>query len=257
MIEVKGTLKKETLLFSAIIMSVAVHCIFASLFFVCFKARSISPYIPAIISVDIRSLEPVTERKPHINQPHQVKPDKKLHSVPRDRILPLQAQSKKAILVEERELSPSRSITISTGKPQVSAPLQERKDSPFSPPVETNTSNMTSTDKSAPSQREETVDIHARKSYLEDLKEIIERHKEYPLMARKGRMEGTVRICCKLTRSGELKESMIAGSSGHEILDKAALRAVRAAGRFPSVPIEIKGDSFCFVAPITFRLSTD
>jgi protein TonB len=87
------------------------------------------------------------------------------------------------------------------------------------------------------------------------LKEIIERHKEYPPMARKGGMEGTVHIRCALWRNGELREAIIIKPSGYTILDNAALRSVISSGRFPVVPSEIKGDTFNFVAPITFRIA--
>lgn len=67
-------------------------------------------------------------------------------------------------------------------------------------------------------------------------------------------MEGTVIIGCVMTRNGQLKEAKITRSSGHDILDNAALRTVRSAGDFPPVPAEIKGDTFRFSAPITYRL---
>jgi protein TonB len=99
------------------------------------------------------------------------------------------------------------------------------------------------------------IEVKHEQAYLVALKEIIERHKEYPLMARRGRMEGTVRISCKLTRTGEVKEAKVESSSGYEILDRAALRSVRSVGKFPVVPTEIREDPFGFVAPITFQLS--
>jgi protein TonB len=257
MIDIRGTFKTESMLLSATIMSIVVHCMIASLLFLCLKVNKLAPFIPTIISVDIRSLEPASEEKPHLRQPPRSKQHNKLHSDPPVRIMPVLAQFQKPKQVQEREPSTAQTVTRQTVKPPVSPPLQERIDSPHTLQVETNPVSMTFPDKSAPSRKTETVDINVKQSYLVALKEIIERHKEYPLIAKRGRMEGTVRISCTLTRSGEMREAIIADSSGHEILDKAALRAVRSAGRFPVVPNEIKSDPFCFVAPITFRLSAD
>ena len=239
---------------SATIMSVVVHCMIASLLLLCLKVNKLAPFIPTIITVDIRSLEPVREEKPRVIQPPKAQSHNKLHSDPPVRIMPLQAQFQKPTQVQEKEPSPAQTVTSQTVKPPASMPLQERNDSPQ---VGMNLVNLTSPDKSVPSRKVDAIGINVSQAYLAALKEIIERHKEYPLMARKGRMEGTVRISCKLTRTGEIIETSIAGSSGREILDRAAMRSVRTVGRFPVVPSEIKGDSFCFVAPITFRLSTD
>jgi protein TonB len=93
--------------------------------------------------------------------------------------------------------------------------------------------------------------------YMQTLKTLIESRKEYPLMARKGGMEGTVNIGCLISREGELIEARVVSSSGISILDKAALRTVRSVGRFPPVPPDLKGVPYSFVAPIAFRLSGD
>lgn len=250
-------LKTESLLSSAIIMSFAVHCLIASLLFFCLKAIPLAPLPQTIISVDIRTLEPEIEKKQHVSQPPKSQPAEKLRSNPPAEITPLQAQVQKPAL-REKGPSPAPSIAKLIAEPPTSPPLQERNDSSDkSPRVRTNPADMTYPDKNIPSRGVEAVDTRAGQVYLATLKEIIERRKEYPLMARRGRMEGTVRISCKVSRSGELREAIIAVSSGYEILDKAALRSVRSAGRFPVVPSGIAGDPFCFVAPITFNLARE
>jgi protein TonB len=47
---------------------------------------------------------------------------------------------------------------------------------------------------------------------------------------------GTVTVRLTVTRSGALADLSIAASSGNAALDEAALKAVRAAGRFPAAP---------------------
>jgi protein TonB len=260
MIEMSRTLKTEYLFFSATIMSVVIHCMIASLLLICIKSMTRTPFSESVISVDIRSLEPDREEKPHVSQPPITQPVVKLHSEPPARIMPVKAQIQKPAQLQAREPTATPSIAGLTGKQPVSQPLQERNnfaDKALSPHGGTNPADMTFSVKSAPARGTEAADIHVSQAYLAALKEIIERSKEYPLLARRGRMEGTVRISCKLTRSGELREAVVAGSSGHEILDNAALRSVRSVGQFPVVPSELKGDPFCFIAPITFRLARE
>lgn len=258
MIEVSRTLKTEYLFFSATIMSVVIHCMIASLLVLCFKSMTRVPFPEKIISVDIRSLEPGREEKPHVSQLHKARPVDKSHSEQPVRIGPVQARVQKPAQVQAREPAPKPSIARPTDKPPVSPPLQARNDSldkALSPQSGTTPANMTFPVKSAPSRGAEAVDISARQAYLAALKGLIERRKEYPLIARRGRMEGTVRISCKLTRKGEIIDANIADSSGYGILDKAALRSVRSVGQFPVVPSVIKGDCFSFVAPVTFHLA--
>ncbi len=89
------------------------------------------------------------------------------------------------------------------------------------------------------------------------LKEMIEKYKDYPIMARRGRVEGTSVIRFMLARSGRIKNAVILRSAGSGLLDNAALRAVREAGGFPPLPPEIDGQEIPFDVPITFRLSDD
>jgi periplasmic protein TonB len=97
----------------------------------------------------------------------------------------------------------------------------------------------------------------ASSSYVSALKSAIEKCREYPLMARRQKLEGDVKVACLISREGELREARVVSTSGHSILDNAALRTVRSVGRFPPAPLELKGESFNFVAPITFRLNND
>lgn len=84
---------------------------------------------------------------------------------------------------------------------------------------------------------------------------LIERNKDYPVMARRGRMEGTVMVRCVLARDGSIRQSGMVRSSGSSLLDNAAVRAVRRVGQFPPLPPNLQGEEFAFEVPITFRLS--
>jgi periplasmic protein TonB len=106
-----------------------------------------------------------------------------------------------------------------------------------------------------------TVRAHSRVSsadvknrYQVLLKQLIEKYKEYPPMARKAGREGTCSVRCVIGRDGAIKDVSLIGSSGHEILDRSALRAVRSVGRFTSVPQEIEGGEIAFEVPISYSL---
>jgi protein TonB len=94
----------------------------------------------------------------------------------------------------------------------------------------------------------------ARSDYLALCRRLIENNKTYPLMARKGRIEGAALVRCVLERTGALKSSVVSKSSGSGLLDNAALRAVLSVGRFPPLPPELPGPELVLDIPITFRL---
>ncbi len=95
----------------------------------------------------------------------------------------------------------------------------------------------------------------ARQRYLAEIKNLVERHREYPLLARKSRMEGEVTVRARLARGGRLLQAQIENSSGRSLLDRAALRAVRQVANFPPVPAAISGDEIDLTIPIVYRLS--
>jgi len=108
---------------------------------------------------------------------------------------------------------------------------------------------------SLPPRREYSSSV--RSGYLKKCRQLIELHKEYPLMARKSHREGTVLVHVVLKRDGSLLHCDIRRASGHTLLDHAALRSVRSVGRFPPFPPEVDDDELVFQVPVTFTLSND
>jgi TonB family protein len=94
-------------------------------------------------------------------------------------------------------------------------------------------------------------------AYLSQLRNLIESHKEYPAMARKSGMEGTVHVRFILGRDGLLRQTDIARSSGKSLLDKVAMRAVASVSRFPAIPESLNGSSLIFEVPVIFKLKVD
>ncbi|MRU14969.1 energy transducer TonB [Roseovarius sp. A21] len=79
----------------------------------------------------------------------------------------------------------------------------------------------------------------------------IERRKRYPSGARGA--SGTVTLRIAVSRAGALRGVSIARSSGNSALDKAAMRAVRAARRFPTAPNALTKSSYSFTLAMQFK----
>jgi len=262
MIGVRYSQKTESMLLKALTMSFAVHCIAAAFLIICSKAKTVLTLPPTIITVEIRTFEVEKREKPQAAPLPALRPELAPKPVAQNRSVQVPIQNSIPFQRPEQAFSPS--------------PARKTEDPQITPPVPAATVSTAKSHQPAagtvyPTGREkiaaqvkgelsgfaESPGLHVYPAYLAALKELIERHKEYPTMARKGGMEGTVRISCILSRKGELREATVVKSSGCAILDNAALRAVRSVGQYPLVPPEIKGDKFGFTAPISFRLTAE
>lgn len=76
-------------------------------------------------------------------------------------------------------------------------------------------------------------------SYAQAIKERIAGQWKYPQEARKKKLEGRLVALFSLNREGALTRMEITRSSGHDVLDREAERAVRSAAPFPPFPSTI------------------
>jgi TonB family protein len=76
-------------------------------------------------------------------------------------------------------------------------------------------------------------------TYAQAIKERIAGQWKYPQEARKKRLEGRLVALFSLNREGALTRMEITRSSGHEVLDREAERAVQSAAPFPPFPSTI------------------
>lgn len=68
-------------------------------------------------------------------------------------------------------------------------------------------------------------------------------NKNYPQLARQKKIYGHVRLMVSLLASGQVREIKVLKSSGHAILDQAALQSVRLAAPFQPFPAAIRQDT--------------
>ena len=76
-------------------------------------------------------------------------------------------------------------------------------------------------------------------TYAQAIKERIAGQWKYPQEARKKKLEGRLVALFSLNREGALTRMEITRSSGHDVLDREAERAVRSAAPFPPFPSTI------------------
>lgn len=91
-------------------------------------------------------------------------------------------------------------------------------------------------------------------AYKSALQAEIARHRSYPLMARRLRQEGTVAVGFVVQADGHLTAIELLESSGHRLLDEAALAAVREVARFRPIPEELDRQDWPLSVPLNFRL---
>ena len=77
-------------------------------------------------------------------------------------------------------------------------------------------------------------------TYFTRIKQIIDREWKYPELALQYRLQGILYIQFTINKVGHIEEIVITKSSGSQLLDQEALRAVRAVSPFPALPPWIK-----------------
>lgn len=92
-------------------------------------------------------------------------------------------------------------------------------------------------------------------SYLEMVRFRIEKNKQYPEKARLANMRGSVIISLVITLQGEVGSISIKKSSGHALLDDAALSAVKHAVPFPVPPARFFKKDILLNIPIIFEIT--
>ncbi|MGP0630068.1 energy transducer TonB [Nitrospina sp. 32_T5] len=79
--------------------------------------------------------------------------------------------------------------------------------------------------------------------------------KYYPKMARIRRLEGQPVVKFTIEKDGSLSHIAINNSSNHEILDSAALKTIRNAAPFPTIPEILNEERMVLEIPISFILN--
>lgn len=169
--------------------------------------------------------------------------------------------------------TPAVAATSPTKTTPVASPQQKKENRPeltekpatnTAPPIVDNrpvleleqiTTVNTSSNASDPAiQSTDRVTAEIEKAaYTEKVRLAVLAQRSYPQRARRKKMTGTVLVTFRVFASGELDSTTVKESSGHDLLDRAALGAVKKAGRFSPFPDEVKKQYWDFEVPIVFQ----
>lgn len=96
----------------------------------------------------------------------------------------------------------------------------------------------------------------ATATYFGQLTGWLNRHKRYPTAAKKAKEQGVVVVSFTIDRRGELVASAIEKSSGHHLLDAAALALLQRAAPMPRIPDAMGLQTLTVSLPIDYSLIT-
>lgn len=101
------------------------------------------------------------------------------------------------------------------------------------------------------------LDADGLRGYRVALAREAKRFKRYPARALEAGQAGTTELRVTLGRVGMVEDIRIAKSSGHELLDQAALAMMRQAATRAPVPETLRGRLFAVTLPVIFDLRDD
>jgi len=90
--------------------------------------------------------------------------------------------------------------------------------------------------------------------YNDAVKQLIERNRYYPVIARKRRIRGQVTVTFTIVANGGIKSLAVKKTSGYDILDTAALRTVNDAAPYPPPGESLGLEEVTLTVPIVYEL---
>ncbi|MDO9532193.1 MAG: TonB family protein [Deltaproteobacteria bacterium] len=97
----------------------------------------------------------------------------------------------------------------------------------------------------------------ALQGYLKEVRRLLEKHKDYPWMARRRNIQGVVAVVFTIGCGGQIMAARVSRSSGQDLLDEAAQNTIRRVGKLPPFPAELNRQQLTVEVPLAFRLSND
>jgi protein TonB len=93
--------------------------------------------------------------------------------------------------------------------------------------------------------------------YLQRLMAQLAKHKTYPPELKKQRLDGTVQVGFRIAADGTISQVRVVTSSGHRLLDDAAMAMVRNASPVPAIPSSLQRQAMTLVVPVSYTLQVD
>ena len=92
------------------------------------------------------------------------------------------------------------------------------------------------------------------KNYFTLLQAWLEKNKQYPLQARRRRLEGTAMLTFTIDRRGRVLAARITRSAGEALLDEEVMKMIRRADPVPPFPDDFAQTEIKLVVPVQFQL---
>ena len=172
---------------------------------------------------------------------------------------PMQQQARAAASAIEQALTnsgssdaASRAIEQALANPESELTLPDPNQK-TAPKQFVRTSNVQA--KGSPRGNSTAKDAELMKRYEQLISLWIEKFKQYPMEARTQGLQGETVVRIRIDRKGNIRYYLLERSTGHPILDRAAIDMVRRANPVPAVPNDYpKGDLIEFLIPVNFQL---
>lgn len=114
-------------------------------------------------------------------------------------------------------------------------------------------------DQDVPEDNEDTISLDTKDtkyvSYAAVLKGRIASHWRYPSQARQQLLEGQMQVVFSINRDGTIIRTEVIATTGYEVLDNEAIRAIMEAAPFPSFPSRITVERLNVRANFDYRLT--
>ena len=192
------------------------------------------------VMIDLESTPPTTEAKkpdvapgPEMQEAPPPPPEPEKKTATEDNISPTPLQSNPVIVAPpERKEKPK---PVEKPRPVVDKPPRESVPAP----------RTAATPQAAQA---------ARASYNGMLSAHLQRYKQYPSGAKAAGQQGVAMLSFTVSRSGQVLNSRLAGSSGSPALDAETMSMIRRAQPLPSFLPDMPQSSLSFTVPIRFLL---
>ena len=224
---------RELNLTHAIILSLIIHVLFVMKLQISNFNLTPQPVVDIIFNTEI--IKQVVPKVIPQQQPEPIKPKtiEKLKPIPEEVEKavsePIPEEVEKAVSepIPEEEPIPEKVLSESVETDEVTQISEQVPTSP-SPQVVNNYSNL--------------------------LRAHIAKHKKYPRIAQRRKMQGEVVIAIQIGGDGSLISKNIQKSSGHNVLDKEGMNMMEKSKPFPVPPDTLKNSVTNVVVPIAFNL---
>ena len=94
------------------------------------------------------------------------------------------------------------------------------------------------------------------KAYVKTLSKAVRKRRSYPRAAKLAGLEGRAVVRIVLNAKGGIVAIELASSSGHDILDRAALEAARSVGTLPPAPSGLNWGTRAIKVPFSFKVAS-